>query len=76
MKGFKQPDGTYKHDLMNFVRYLETVAKAIGDSGRTYIASGADIVGQGFTLELDAYADDHHSHCSEIIIVEPERPPA
>ena len=52
-----RPEGTYR---VTFT-----------DTGRTYIASGAEIVGRGFTLELDAYADDPHSHCSEIIIIEP-----
>jgi hypothetical protein len=56
-----RPEGTYR---VTFT-----------DTGRTYTASGAEIVGQGFTLELDAYADDPHSHCSEIIIIEPEPSP-
>jgi alpha-galactosidase len=56
MKGLR-PDGNYE------VRYLDT--------GRTYTASGAEIVRDGFALGLDAYKDDPHSQCSEVIVVDP-----
>ncbi len=60
---------------MKDLRSEGTYRVTFTDTGRTYTASGAEIVGQGFTLELDAYADDPHSHCSEIIIIEPEPSP-
>ena len=41
------------------------------DAGRSYQAPGKSIMRDGFGLELDAYADDPRSRCSEVIVLEP-----
>ena len=51
-----RPEGRYT------VRYV--------DSGRAYTATGTEIRRDGFALTLDAYVDDPHSYCSEVIRVD------
>ncbi|MBI4556481.1 MAG: alpha-galactosidase [Candidatus Hydrogenedentes bacterium] len=41
------------------------------DTDQRYTATGREIMRKGLTLELDAYAENPHAHCSEIILIEP-----